>query len=1392
MIMKKISYLKLLAVVFMVLTFINFIPNYTNEIQKDSEKGLKNNGSWDLTGTPIVIDGNAEWVTTAATEPWCNGSGIWNDPYILENITIDGNNLTSCITIKNSDVYFRIENCKVFNSSSGFDNAGINLDHSNNGTLIGNNCSNNNGNGIRLSYSQNITISGNTANNNVMRGISLSVSHNNNLSGNTFNENSNGVALGISNNNTISENSAFNNDWRGIYLTNDNINNTVINNNISYNKEGILVSDSHNNTFIGNNADHNEYGIWVWKSNNSIIIGNTVSYTDLIGLWLYKSNNTDVMSNTFVGNIYKDIEEVESENNNFKFNYNGGIFSPFIIDDDGGGDFTWSEIKALFFWCTGSGSYSDPYFIQNLIIDGQNLSSCIEIRDSTVFFKIYGCTLYNSGSGVENAGIKLSDVINGQLIDNDCSNNNGVGIRLIRSQNITVSGNTVNNNVESGLRLSQSHNNNFTGNTLNENSNGMLLLSSKNNTISENSAFNNDQRGIYLSSLCNNNTFINNNLSYNEEGIFVSDSHNNTFIGNNAEHNDYGIWVWNSNNSTIIGNNVSYTASIGLWLYKSNNTDVIGNVFNGNLYKNIEEFECENNNIKFNYYDGIFSPVIIDDDGGGDFTWLEAKALFFWCTGSGSYSDPYIIQNLIIDGQNLSSCIEIRDSIVFFKIEGCTLYNSGSGLYNAGIKLSDVIIGQLINNDCSNNNGVGIGLYQSQNVTIDGNIVNINVEFGIFLEGSHNNNLSGNILNENSNGVYLGLSNNNTISENSAFNNDLNGIYLSSLSNNNTIMNNNVNYNGNNGIDIYDSHEIKVVGNIADHNGWNGIFIWSSNNATVAKNTASYNTNAGLYLWSSNNTEVIGNVFNGNLYSIYESESENNSFSWNVNNGFITSIIIDDTGTGDFTWVESVNQLAWIYGSGTLIDPYIIEFITIDGLNLTSCLTIRNSNVNFRVQNCTFYNSGYNLYDGGIILISTSYGELIYNNCSFNNANGILLEDCEYIDITSSTINNNTLNGILLIDSSYINILDNTNTINSNSESGIYLLRSHNNEISGNIIRYNSVGINLDESNDNLIDRNTLLGNGIAILNNGENNNIGDGNILPEGTGFQFPFETLLIILIVGIVAVGIAGSVIIRKRIISSRGVTGKREISEQKKEKVQRKLEEKLKFVDYLIKESNFKIAYKNLGNIKDTADKYELMAIFNKAVKKTKYCQEVEAGITKAVITEDLTKSVKEKKVKGKEKTIPVEKIEVKEEVVIKPVIEKEDESRYKLFISYSTSDRDYFQIENIVKELKKYPYINQISYWERDSKANIVEFMEETLEVSNIFVLFCSENTAKSKAVRDEWQAAYQMRKEDLIKIIPVYEEQKYIPKVLWHLLNVKYDRTDFNRFIENLYNEIKRE
>jgi hypothetical protein len=264
--------------------------------------------------------------------------------------------------------------------------------------------------------------------------------------------------------------------------------------------------------------------------------------------------------------------------------------------------------------------------------------------------------------------------------------------------------------------------------------------------------------------------------------------------------------------------------------------------------------------------------------------------------------------------------------------------------------------------------------------------------------------------------------------------------------------------------------------------------------------------------------------------------------------------------------------------------------------------------------------------------------------------------------------------------------------------------------------------------------------------------------------------------MVIGIVAVGVTSALVYIRRRRSISGVKVK-ELSEEKKKKIRTKLEKKLDFVDYLIRERRIELAYKNLGKIQDTADKYNFFNIFNRAIEKVEQCKVIQ-GIAKPVIIEEDSKKVKEK--------------DMKEAIETPPITTKEEEKKYNLFISYSTLDKDYFQIQRVEKELRKYPKINQVSYWERDSKANIVEFMDETLEVSNTFLLFCSENSIKSKAVRDEWQAAFQMRKEGLIKLIPIYEDQKHIPKILWHLLNVKYDRNNFDSFIKNLYQEIMRE
>ncbi len=43
----------------------------------------------------------------------------------------------------------------------------------------------------------------------------------------------------------------------------------------------------------------------------------------------------------------------------------------------------------------------------------------------------------------------------------------------------------------------------------------------------------------------------------------------------------------------------------------------------------------------------------------------------------------------------------------------------------------------------------------------------------------------------------------------------------------------------------------------------------------------------------------------------------------------------------------------------------------------------------------------------------------------------------------------------------------------------------------------------------------------------------------------------------------------------------------------------------------------------------------------------------------------------------------------------------------------------------------------------------------------------------------------------MKIIPVYEEEDDVPILLIPMLNVRYDKADFNGFINKLYQEILR-
>ncbi|UCC18214.1 MAG: right-handed parallel beta-helix repeat-containing protein [Promethearchaeota archaeon] len=118
----------------------------------------------------------------------------------------------------------------------------------------------------------------------------------------------------------------------------------------------------------------------------------------------------------------------------------------------------WSAAESVGI-CSGGGNSTHPYIIEDLVIDGGGVGNCILIGNSSDYFIIRNCTLFNSGPDWTDAGIKLMNVENGQIINNTITNN------------------------KNGLYFNSSHNNLIVNNTIRGITNDMQLLFSNNNII---------------------------------------------------------------------------------------------------------------------------------------------------------------------------------------------------------------------------------------------------------------------------------------------------------------------------------------------------------------------------------------------------------------------------------------------------------------------------------------------------------------------------------------------------------------------------------------------------------------------------------------------------------------------------------------------------------------------------------------------------------------------------------------------------------------------------------------------------------------------------------------------------------------------------------------------
>ncbi|MFW9804177.1 MAG: NosD domain-containing protein [Candidatus Thorarchaeota archaeon] len=69
-------------------------------------------------------------------------------------------------------------------------------------------------------------------------------------------------------------------------------------------------------------------------------------------------------------------------------------------------------------------------------------------------------------------------------------------------------------------------------------------------------------------------------------------------------------------------------------------------------------------------------------------------------------------------------------------------------------------------------------------------------------------------------------------------------------------------------------------------------------------------------------------------------------------------------------------------GNGSIIDPYVIEGVSVDGMDIENCILIANTTAHFIIRNCLLYNGGSPLwmfYEAGLTLHNSTNGLVEHN-----------------------------------------------------------------------------------------------------------------------------------------------------------------------------------------------------------------------------------------------------------------------------------------------------------------------------------------------------------------------------------------------------------------------------
>lgn len=225
---------------------------------------------------------------------------------------------------------------------------------------------------------------------------------------------------------------------------------------------------------------------------------------------------------------------------------------------------------------SGNGNLSNPYIVENYVIDGNQGLFSISISNTNQYFILKNCTIYNA-----TYGIYINNVLNGIFSQNNVYYNNFSGIFSINSSN-----------------------NEFNQNFIYNNKLGISFFQSNNNKIYVNQIFLNQDNGIIVNQ-SNFNEFRGNSLwDNNNSGFYLKDSINCSLLGNSINMHKFAIFLDNSNYSFVV-NNSGYENFQNIY-----ESDCEGNYFENNFVESMP-IDSKLINIDFTLLLLLIAPFLI-------------------------------------------------------------------------------------------------------------------------------------------------------------------------------------------------------------------------------------------------------------------------------------------------------------------------------------------------------------------------------------------------------------------------------------------------------------------------------------------------------------------------------------------------------------------------------------------------------------------------------------------------------------------------------------------------------------------------------------------------------------------------------------------------------------